>query len=107
MNPVVLEHGERFGQLCVLRKEGAKYRVGCSCGNSKELYRAKALRWREGVRACRKCRKQMAGTFNHAINDFQVPQRAEECEANRTTELVPAEVGIHDPAPECEGVNAA
>jgi hypothetical protein len=38
---------------------------------------------------------------------FLVPQQAPDLGVNGPLELAPAEVGIHDPAPECEGVIAA
>lgn len=61
MNPITLEHGEIYGSLKVLRKEGSRYLCGCACGH-KQHFRAKALMRADGVRSCRKC-KQMAVTL--------------------------------------------
>lgn len=57
--PVTLEHGERYGKLTVLKevrtKRGTRYRVGCQCGYSGMLVKAKHLM--EGrIGACLKCR---------------------------------------------------
>ena len=57
--PVTLAHGERYGRLRVLgsvkTRNGLRYRVGCECGNSRELYRAVEL-MRGRVKECGKCR---------------------------------------------------
>ena len=58
--PVTLEHGESFGRLrilgCVKTPHGKMYRVGCECGNSRELYRAVEL-MRGRVKECARCAK--------------------------------------------------
>ena len=53
-----LNHGERYGKLTVLGKvktaHGWKYRVGCVCGNSRELHNAYRL-MKGKVTQCGKC----------------------------------------------------
>lgn len=53
--PIVLEHGERYGQLTVLRKRGKRYSVGCVCGFRFLVSRNKLMRGH--VKACRQCSK--------------------------------------------------
>ncbi len=56
--PVSLEWGEVYGSLKVLEKlSNGKYRVGCTCGSSKDAYRANALMRAGGIRKCSRCRK--------------------------------------------------
>lgn len=48
MNRSLFDHGERYGKLRVLgpvetKKHGLKWRVGCECGNSKDLVTANQL----------------------------------------------------------------
>ena len=63
LEPVILQHGEIFGQLKVLKKlPCGKYQVGCACGNSKDAYRANALMRAGGWTKCSRCRKQGATT---------------------------------------------
>jgi len=61
MNPIELEHNERYGQLTVLAKvktaHGWRYRVGCVCGYSAGLESAKRL-MSGRIKACSRCRKQ-------------------------------------------------
>lgn len=51
---MTLSHGERYGTLTVLgevkTKNGLKYRVGCTCGYSKQL--VKAGRFNRGQEKC-------------------------------------------------------
>ena len=58
LKPTTLESGERYGKLTVLAKvktaHGTRYRVGCVCGNSKELHRAADL-MKGKVTQCGKC----------------------------------------------------
>lgn len=57
--PVSLEWGEVYGSLKVLEKlSNGKYRVGCTCGFSKDAYRANALMRAGGHTRCSRCRKQ-------------------------------------------------
>lgn len=54
-----LEHGDKFGNLTVLKKirtpsGRTRYRVGCTCGNSSRLVRATDLT-KGRVTACLKC----------------------------------------------------
>lgn len=55
---IVLEHGERYGKLRVLKqvrtKRGIRYRVGCGCGYSGMLLRAAQL-MKGRVTACLRC----------------------------------------------------
>ena len=55
-----LEHGERYGTLTVLgsikTKHGTKYRVGCTCGFSKQLVREN--RFNRGQEKCARCKKR-------------------------------------------------
>lgn len=64
--PIVLEHGEIYGRLAVLRKEGSRYLCGCGVCGHKQHFRAKALMRADGVRSCRKCRLNHV-TFNPSI----------------------------------------
>ena len=56
--PVELQHGERYGKLTVLAKvktrRGWRYRVGCDCGYSGMLLRARQL-MKGRITACTKC----------------------------------------------------
>lgn len=52
---MMLEHGERYGSLTVLRKlPSGKYRCGCVCGFSDVKVRANAL-MRGRVKSCKRC----------------------------------------------------
>ena len=52
---MILEHGERYGKLTVLRKTpSGKYLVGCACGFSGIKVSAKKL-MRGEVKSCRSC----------------------------------------------------
>lgn len=59
LRPIVLEHGERYGKLTVLRKRGRRYSVGCECG-FRFLISAKKLMSGK-VTACTKCTKASTG----------------------------------------------
>lgn len=58
LEPVELQHGERYGRLTVLEKVrtnlGWRYRVGCVCGYSGMLLRAGQL-MKGSVTACLFC----------------------------------------------------
>lgn len=61
MNPVTLDHRERYGDLTVLQKmRSGRYRVVCACGNKKDKYTAKALMRANGVRKCSRCRAKLS-----------------------------------------------
>lgn len=60
LEPVKLEHGERFGKLTVLRKitskdHGPRYQCGCVCGCRKVFARARQL-MRGEVTSCLRCK---------------------------------------------------
>lgn len=94
LTPIVLEHNERYGNLTVLRKEGSKYRVGCSCGYSGMLVRARALMRADGVRSCRKCRMNN-NSFNRAINDQRVAGLAPGIATNEPAPVKQARASAH------------
>lgn len=58
LKPVTLKHGERYGKLTVLgrvdTKNGVRWRVGCACGYSGMLVRAREVMSGK-VKACREC----------------------------------------------------
>lgn len=59
LQPVTLEHGERFGKLTVLRKftskkRGPRYACGCACGVKYVIATANQL-MKGRVTSCLKC----------------------------------------------------
>ena len=52
---IVLDHGERYGSLTVLKKlPSGKYKCGCICGFTGVKASAKAL-MRGFVKSCKRC----------------------------------------------------
>jgi hypothetical protein len=72
--PIELQHGERYGQLTVLKKvkskRGWRYRCGCACGFGFVIANATQL-MKGRVTACLKCTTAAMTTKASTATDYK------------------------------------